>query len=92
MPPLEGLASGTPVVTSATTAIPEVVGNAGLLIDPTDVDALHAALEQLVSDANLRESLIERGLARAELFSWRKAAETMAIAFDENLARRKIVT
>lgn len=81
MPPLEGMVSGTPVVTSSTTAIPEVVGDAALLIDPEDIDALRCALQSVNADAALRARLVEAGLARGTAFSWRKSAEALALAY-----------
>jgi glycosyltransferase involved in cell wall biosynthesis len=81
MPPLEALASGTPVITSDSTAIPEVVGDAGLLIDPTDAGALQAAIERLLANPALRAELVQRGLERAKVFTWRRSAEALAAAY-----------
>ncbi len=81
MPPLEALASGAPVITSDSTAIPEVVGDAGLLIDPTDAKALQASIERLLADPALRAQLVQRGLERANVFTWRRSAETLAAAY-----------
>jgi glycosyltransferase involved in cell wall biosynthesis len=81
MPPLEAMASGVPVLTAASTAIPEVVGDAGLLVDPNDAAALREALARLLSDAALRTQLVERGLARAAEFTWRRSAEVLAAAY-----------
>jgi glycosyltransferase involved in cell wall biosynthesis len=84
MPPLEAMASGAPVITSASTAIPEVVGDAGLLIDPTDATALQAALQRLLVDPVLRAELARQGLARAEAFTWRRSAEVLAAAYRQH--------
>jgi glycosyltransferase involved in cell wall biosynthesis len=81
MPPLEALASGVPVVTSASTAIPEVVGDAGLLVDPGAPDGLRAALARILADAPLRAQLVKRGLARAERYTWRRSAEVLASSY-----------
>lgn len=81
MPPLEALASGTPVITSDSTAIPEVVGDAGLLIDPNDANALQAAIERLLADPALHARLVQRGLERADVFTWRRSAEVLAAAY-----------
>jgi glycosyltransferase involved in cell wall biosynthesis len=70
MPVLEAMACATPVLTSSTTALPEVAGDAALLVDPLDTAALTAALHRLVSDADLRADLRQRGLARVRQFSW----------------------
>ncbi len=79
LPPLEALQCGTPVVTSNTSSLPEVVGDAALTVDPTDVEALAAALTRIATDTALREELHARGPARAALFSWeRTAAGTLA--------------
>jgi glycosyltransferase involved in cell wall biosynthesis len=72
--PLEALASGTPVVASAASSIPEVVGEAGLLVDPGDVEGWTVALDRVLGDPTLREELRERGLRRAAGFRWSRAA------------------
>lgn len=74
MPGLEAMACGAPVVASNVSSLPEVVGDAGLLVDPTDEAALAAALERVCGDAALRAGLRQRGLARARLFSWERCA------------------
>ena len=73
MPLLEAMAAGTPIVTSNRSALPEVAGDAALLVDPEDTAALAAALRQLTGDAALREDLARRGKARVETFTWEKA-------------------
>ena len=70
LPPLESMACGTPVVCANSSSLPEVVGDAGLLIDPRDEVGLAEALGRLTEDAPLRARLREAGLARARLFSW----------------------
>lgn len=75
MPLLEAMACGTPVVTSSSSSLPEVVGDAGLIVPPTDADALAAALLRVLEDAGLRADLRERGLRRARRFTWRETAE-----------------
>ncbi|MBO0744454.1 MAG: glycosyltransferase family 4 protein [Candidatus Dormibacteraeota bacterium] len=78
--PLEAMACGTPVVVSSRSSLPEVVGDAGLLIDPADPDAWTAALAQVLTDDDLRQELRTRGLARAASFTWsRTAEETWAV-------------
>jgi glycosyltransferase involved in cell wall biosynthesis len=80
MPVLEAMACGAPVLTSATSALPEVAGNAALLVDPADTGAIAAALARLADDGALRAELRGRGLARAGLFSWERCArETLAV-------------
>ncbi len=80
LPVLEAFASGVPVVTSTTTSLPEVAGDAALLIDPTDVDALAAAMASVIDDSTLANRLRVAGLERARAFTWaRCAAETIAV-------------
>ena len=74
LPPLEAMRCGTPVVAADRTSLPEVVGDAGLLVDPFDTGALSAALARLCEDERLRADLRARGLARAAAFTWRETA------------------
>lgn len=78
LPALEALACGAAVIASDTTSLPEVVGDAGLLVDPTDADALCAAMLKMIEDAGLREELGRRGLERAAGFSWERCAAQTA--------------
>jgi glycosyltransferase involved in cell wall biosynthesis len=75
LPPLEAMACGTPVVASSASSIPEAVGDAGLLHDPLDTDALADALLRTLTDNELRADLRQRGLARAAEFSWTRTAQ-----------------
>ena len=70
LPPLEAMASGTPVVTSNVSSLPEVAGDAAVLVDPLSPDAIADGIYRVLTDAGLRQSLRERGLARARQFSW----------------------
>jgi glycosyltransferase involved in cell wall biosynthesis len=80
LPPLEAMRCGAPVIVGDRTSLPEVVGTAGLLVDPFDVDALAAAIEKLINDSDLRAQLSVKGLERAKLFDWRETARrTLAI-------------
>jgi glycosyltransferase involved in cell wall biosynthesis len=80
LPPLEAMACGLPVVVSNVASLPEVVGDAGLLIDPHDVDELTVSMWRVLKDSALRKEMREKGLKQAERFSWEKAArETMEI-------------
>jgi glycosyltransferase involved in cell wall biosynthesis len=80
LPPLEAMACGCPVVASDRASLPEVIGDAGLLVPAEDVDALAEAMLKVLSDAALRAQLVQRGLARARRFSWdRAASESLAI-------------
>ncbi len=80
LPPLEAMACGTPVVTSNTTSLPEVVGDSGLLVDPLNEDAIAAAVLRLVKSEALRTELSAKGRARAARMNWdRSARETRQI-------------
>lgn len=81
MPPLEAMSCGTPVVTSNSTSLPEVVGNAGLQVPPTDAEALAAALLRLLQQPDLWGHMREQGLQRAAHFSWRATAERTRAAY-----------
>ncbi|MDB5326825.1 MAG: mtfA [Phycisphaerales bacterium] len=73
LPPLEAMACGTPVVCSNTTALPEVVGDAAVTVDPMDADAIAHAVLRLLDDHPLQEQLIHRGRSRAGQFTWEAA-------------------
>lgn len=80
LPPLEAMACGCPVITSNTSSLPEVVGDAGIMVDPCDMDGLAEAICKVLTDEGLRQEMIKKGLARAKLFSWEKTAkETLKI-------------
>lgn len=73
--PLEAMACGTPTIVSDVSSLPEVVGDAGLLVDPDEVEELTVAIWRVLNDGELREMLCEKGLKRAQQFSWEKAAQ-----------------
>lgn len=75
LPVLEAMASGCPVVTSTVTSLPEIAGSAALLVDPHSPEAIAGAIQQIVTDAGLRQELVRHGLERASQFSWRRTAE-----------------
>lgn len=77
MPVLEAMAAGTPVVCSNRGALPEVSGGAAVMVDPCDESALAAAIEQTLSDEDLRENLGAKGLERARQFSWARTAQQL---------------
>ena len=80
IPPLEAMSLGCPVVTSNSSSIPEVVGNAAITVDPLDVEAMRDAIEQAAFDEQVRRDLVSRGADRIRKFSWSKCAEeTMKI-------------
>jgi glycosyltransferase involved in cell wall biosynthesis len=79
--------AGIPVVASNRGALPEVLGDAALLPDPLDRDALAEALQRVVGDGTLRAQLIERGSVRVQRYSWRDSADALASLYTR-LARR----
>jgi glycosyltransferase involved in cell wall biosynthesis len=83
LPALEAMACGTPVVVGTTSAMPEVVGDAGLLVNPENTDAIADAILRLLTQDPLRKKLIARGLARATEFSWERTARQVLTILDE---------
>jgi alpha-1,3-rhamnosyl/mannosyltransferase len=81
LPPLEAMACGTPVVASRVSSIPEVVGDAGVLVDPDDVAEIAGALEQVIGSPATRAKLIRRGRERARVFTWARCAELTVRAY-----------
>jgi len=75
LPPLEAMACGCPVITSNTSSLPEVVGDAGVMINPYSIEEIAKAIDMVLSNENLRKEMIEKGLKQAQEFSWRKTAE-----------------
>jgi glycosyltransferase involved in cell wall biosynthesis len=81
LPPLEAMACGTPVVASNASSLPEVVADAGILVDPYDVDELAAAVRRVVQSPALAQELARKGLARARRFDWQLAAADHAALY-----------
>ncbi|MBM3802613.1 MAG: glycosyltransferase family 4 protein [Acidimicrobiia bacterium] len=75
LPPLEAMANGTPVLTSNVSSLPEVMGNAALLVNPENVFEICKGLKRLLFDSNFRAELIARGIEQSRLYSWKKSAE-----------------
>jgi glycosyltransferase involved in cell wall biosynthesis len=75
LPPLEAMNCGVPVVAGNRTSLVEVVGDAGILVDPLNPEAIASGLSQVLSDEDLREELGSRGLERSRLFNWRETAK-----------------
>lgn len=89
LPPLEAMACGVPAVVSTAAAVKEVVGDAAVTVDPSDIRGLADALQRVLGDAVLRADLASRGLARARLFTWRQVARQILACYDElDSARR----
>jgi glycosyltransferase involved in cell wall biosynthesis len=75
LPALEAMACGTPVLASNTSSLPEVVGDAAILVDPLSVDSIHDGLAKLIDSSDLRQELAKKGIEQASKFSWQKTAE-----------------
>ncbi len=85
-PLLEAMASGTPIVAAYAAAIPEIVGNAAILVDPFDIDGLAISIVDLLDNKSLSQDLVKRGFDRSAMFSWEKTA-TQTIEIYEKLSR-----
>ncbi|MCJ7547015.1 MAG: glycosyltransferase family 4 protein [Deltaproteobacteria bacterium] len=83
LPPLEAMACGCPVVVSNAASLPEVCGDAAQYIDPYNVESIAEGINKVLTDEPLRQSLIEKGLERARLFSWEKSAQEHIEVFEE---------
>jgi glycosyltransferase involved in cell wall biosynthesis len=83
LPPLEAMACGTPVVTSNVSSLPEVTGDAALLVDPYSAEAIAEAMRRVLTDDALRSDLSARGLARAREFSWERSAQRVRQIYGE---------
>jgi glycosyltransferase involved in cell wall biosynthesis len=83
LPPLEAMACGTPVITSNVSSLPEVTGDAALLVDPYSAEAIADAMRRVLTDTALRSDLSVRGLARAREFSWARAAQQVRRIYGE---------
>jgi len=83
MPPLEAMACGTPVITSNTSSLPEVVGNAAIITDPYDTEGLAEKMYTLLTDQTLCRSIIKKGLARSKVFSWEEAAKKTLEVYEQ---------
>jgi len=81
LPPLEAMACACPVVASNNSSLPEVVGEAGLMIDPYNLNELKEAVRQILTDRHLKNSLIQKGLSRASKFDWRTSASQLLELF-----------
>jgi glycosyltransferase involved in cell wall biosynthesis len=80
---VEAMASGCPVVAASTGALPEIAQDAALLVDPQNCDQMHEAIFKVISDASLRQDLVQKGLLRAKDFTWEKCAEETLKLFHE---------
>jgi len=85
-PVLEGMACGTPVITSNISSLPEVAGDAALLVDPLSVDEIAHAIQRILDDSQLRQKLIERGSIQAKKFTWTRSAQQLHQIYEKVLA------
>jgi len=86
-PPLEAMACGTPVITSNCSSLPDTVGNAAILIDPNNSEALASEIEGVLANKTLQSELIKKGLVHVRSHTWEKAAKKMIEVFADVLAR-----
>jgi len=89
LPVLEAMSAGVPVVTSNRGSLPEVVGTAGVLLDPGDVSAWAAAIERLADDSPWATDLANAALERARTFSWEQSAIELRRAYQDAVRRRR---
>ena len=90
LPILESLECGTPVVVSNRTSLPEVAENAGILVDPEDIDGIAGAMERIMTDDDFYGVLKGRCLTQASKFSWKKAAEETSAKYEEVLSGKQV--
>jgi glycosyltransferase involved in cell wall biosynthesis len=90
LPVLEAQACGCPVITSTTSSLPEVAGDAALLVDPGDSDAIAAAMQRIAADSALRETLVEQGLANVHRFSWTACAQSVMSVIEQCVSVRRV--
>lgn len=83
LPVLEAMSCGTPVVASRVSSMPEIAGDAALLVDPHDVDSIAQALERVLVDRTLRERMAEGGIRRSQPFTWERTARETLAAYEE---------
>jgi glycosyltransferase involved in cell wall biosynthesis len=88
IPVLEAMTLGVPVVAANRGALPEVLGDAGTLVDPEDADALAAAIDRMTNDEAFAAGAVSRGIERSRLFSWDRAARRVYEAYEQAIERR----
>ncbi|MEJ7605800.1 MAG: glycosyltransferase [Bryobacteraceae bacterium] len=89
LPPLEAMASGTPVVTSNVSSLPEVVANAAMIVNPENVFDIARGIREVLVDSNLRSQLIEAGRLQARSFSWTSTAAEVLEIYQESARAAK---
>jgi glycosyltransferase involved in cell wall biosynthesis len=88
LPPLEAMQCGAPVITGDRTSLPEVVGDAGLLVDPFDESAITQAIAHMIDNPELRAQLRLKGIERARTFSWHKTARQTLEIYERAIGRK----
>jgi glycosyltransferase involved in cell wall biosynthesis len=83
LPPLEAMACGTPVIISNTSSLPEVVGGAGILVNPESAEEISEAMQRLLTDSTLRAEMRRKGVNRSREFSWQKAAQETVRVYEQ---------
>ena len=91
LPVIEAMACGTPVITSSVTALPEVSGDAGVIVDPHSPEMLAGAMALITKDGNVRKTLVERGLARSKLFTYARNVENTIALYRNLLGHTSVV-
>ena len=89
LPPLEAMKCGVPVIAGNRTSLVEVVGDAGILVDPLDPEAIESALSRVLDDQGLREELSVKGLNRSHLFKWRDTAKRTLEVYQRAVDNRR---
>jgi glycosyltransferase involved in cell wall biosynthesis len=90
LPPLEAMACGIPVITSNTSSLPEVIGDVGIMVDPTDDKSLSDAMYSVLTDKELWQHMSNNGLQRSKIFTWEKAAKEILEIYDEVLFKKNL--
>jgi glycosyltransferase involved in cell wall biosynthesis len=86
IPILEAFAAGVPVITSNVTSMPEVAGDAAILVDPFDVEEISSAMKNIAENESLRENLIQKGFQRCKAFSWDVSAQNLWRSIEKTMA------
>ena len=90
LPPLEAMKCGAPVIVGNKTSLPEVVGDAALMIDPFDVNDMAAAIKRVITDSDLRADLRVKGLERAKQFDWKETARQTLAVYERAFSLKRI--
>ena len=91
LPPLEAMACGIPVITSNTSSLPEVIGDVGIMVDPTDEKSLCDAMYSVLTNKELWQHMSNKGLLRSKMFSWERSAQEILKIYDEILLRKNLL-